>query len=611
VTHSTITWTTRGARRTSTLPALLSPEARDAVKTEANAWIKRMRHVDYDGRTMRERFIYRADSLWWFTEIYLHKTRVFERAIETLLALDAAHSADGTSRLTLTAADPVARQAARAFQASRGIPVDIDGVERGDDDRDRLLGFAVGPSALLSRLRRTSRRNVTRAKVAAFVHTAFWRDEASHSSGGRESYVGPVLDAIASRVGPDRLASIGLGPRRNFRSRRWWDPFVGTPKGNTVTPIEQLAPRSSLREALELWRQRGHLATAIVSGPSIREAARWNGYDLWPAVSTVLARAADVQWPWSARSMDESRAALEHIRPEVVVTYAEAGGWGRALILEARRLGIPSVGLQHGFIYRHWLNYQHEADEMSAVGDDAGFPRPDATLVFDGFAANTLVSRGRFPDASIVVTGSPRLDEIAKQAAASDESRRILRRTLGLGETARVLVLVAKHAEVAPELPGLAEAVNALEDVRCVIKPHPAESPGLYRPTLDRSRRLTLAPPGVDVGTLLSIADGIVTMNSTAAIDAMTLGVPAIVVGLPNNLSPFVEAKVMAGASAGALRAAIEGVLYDRTVRQGLLDRGQRFVELYDMKARGHSAERAAQAVLGLAHGSDEGRQIT
>ena len=64
--------------------------------------------------------------------------------------------------------------------------------------------------------------------------------------------------------------------------------------------------------------------------------------------------------------MDEAGAALDRLAPDVAVTYAEAGGWGRALMLEARRRGIPSVGLQHGFIYRHWLNYLHDADEMTA-----------------------------------------------------------------------------------------------------------------------------------------------------------------------------------------------------------------------------------------------------
>ena len=63
--------------------------------------------------------------------------------------------------------------------------------------------------------------------------------------------------------------------------------------------------------------------------------------------------------------MDEAGAALDALRPRVALTYAEAGGWGRALMLECRRRGIPSVGLQHGFIYRHWLNYLHEPDEMA------------------------------------------------------------------------------------------------------------------------------------------------------------------------------------------------------------------------------------------------------
>ena len=64
--------------------------------------------------------------------------------------------------------------------------------------------------------------------------------------------------------------------------------------------------------------------------------------------------------------MDEAAAALDALQPRAAVTYAEAGGWGRALVLECRRRNIPTAGLQHGFIYRHWLNYLHEPDEMDA-----------------------------------------------------------------------------------------------------------------------------------------------------------------------------------------------------------------------------------------------------
>ena len=57
---------------------------------------------------------------------------------------------------------------------------------------------------------------------------------------------------------------------------------------------------------------------------------------------------------------------------ERALTTREAGDGDHALVLEARRRHVPSIGLQHGFIYRHWLNYRHEPDEMEPIGRDLG-----------------------------------------------------------------------------------------------------------------------------------------------------------------------------------------------------------------------------------------------
>ena len=40
-------------------------------------------------------------------------------------------------------------------------------------------------------------------------------------------------------------------------------------------------------------------------------------------------------------------------------------------------------------------------------------------------------------------------------------------------------------------------------------------------------------------------------MNSAVAIDGLLLGLPALVIGLPNNLQPFVDAGAMTGARSG------------------------------------------------------------
>ncbi len=593
----------QGATRARPAMSLLTPAAREQVRDEANRWIKTLRLVRYDGRTMRQRFRYRGDSLWWFTEIYLHKMKHLERAIATLLALEAACELDTPSGLTVHTRDATIRAAAEAFGAARRTPISIEGSSPVDARREQLTGFLVGPTALLSRLRRRPARAPGHApRVAAFVHTAFWRDTAAPGALGRESYIGPVLDSVAARVAAEDLAYVGVGPRRNFRARRWWDPWTSPTAGPDVTPIERLAPSGALKEAIELWRQREALSTAVVTGEEIRAAGVWRGYDLWPVLSHALRHAARVQWTWSARSMDEARSALALLRPEVVVTYAEAGGWGRALMLEARRAGIPSVGLQHGFIYRHWLNYRHEADEMAPDGDDAGFPRPDRTLVFDAYASRTLTTDGHFPPGSLVTTGSPRLDELASRATTLSNGRESVRAGLGVGPDEKLVVVAAKFIEIEPELPALVAALASLPGVRAIVKPHPAEPREVYEPFLRGQTRVTVAEGGADLGRLLLAADTIATMNSTVAIDGLALGVPALVVGIPNNLSPFVDADVMVGANGGAIRAGLEALLYDQGARRGLLERAAAFATDHQFRADGQAASRAADEILAISH---------
>ena len=95
-----------------------------------------------------------------------------------------------------------------------------------------------------------------------------------------------------------------------------------------------------------------------------------------------------------------------------------------------------------------------------------------------------------------------------------------------------------------------------MPEIRLVIKPHPAEGAGAYLEGSRHVPNVVLAPPSAGLGQLTAVASALVTANSTAAIEAMPLGVPALVVALPNNLSPFVEAGAMTGAPTAGRRGA-------------------------------------------------------
>ena len=98
-------------------------------------------------------------------------------------------------------------------------------------------------------------------------------------------------------------------------------------------------------------------------------------------------------------------------------------------------------------------------------------------------------------------------------------------------------------------MPELVEAAaDACPSMRLVIKPHPAETPTSTLPAVPaRPNIVGRAADGRTWRACWRPRLALVTMNSTVAIDGLVLGVPALVVGLPNNLSPFVEAGVMAG----------------------------------------------------------------
>jgi hypothetical protein len=299
--------------------------------------------------------------------------------------------------------------------------------------------------------------------------------------------------------------------------------------------------------------------------------------------------------------MDEAGAALDALGCETAVTYAEAGGVGRALILEARRRGVRTVGLQHGFIYRQWLNYLHEADEWRPAGTDRGVPAPDQTLLYDRWAEGHLRHDGHFPEDALAVTGSPRLDVLAARLAARTAGERAeTRQAFGVTRPEqRLVLLTAKFSEVKDDLPSLVAAIDTMPDAHLVIKAHPAETADVYAPLVANTAHITVAAPEADLAALLGSADAVVTKNSTVALDGLALGIPALVIGLPNNLTPFVEAGVMLGADGpGTTRERLAAVLYDQKVRVGLTDATGAFLAAHDIRARGTAAVDAAAAIL-------------
>ena len=594
-----------GARRVR-LRDYLDPAVESLSIASEYAWIKGLRHLDVEGQPLRRRFTLRGDSLWWFAELYLHKQQVVLGLFRTIGALERLIERErpteirmeGTHRLLRGLAPQVARLHGIRFRGADGF-----GRARFQLARMDLRARSLMLAATASRARAARRPSpVGSTRIAAFVHRAFWQP--GGSEGRAESYIGPVLENLEGRHGV-AVNYVGVGPTANFRARRWWHALRRNRAIATAMPIESFAPLRTLRDSFRVWGDRHAVRRALWNSTDIRQHAYIQGCDCWPVIREELAGIALLQWPWSARAMDEAGAALDALRPDVALTYAEAGGWGRALVLEARRRGIPSAGLQHGFIYHTWLNYRHEPDEMGAdPGNpgDAGFPRPVKTLVFDDYARVHLEQRGRFPAASLVVTGSPRLDALVHAAGAlSPGEVAAAREAAGAGPSRALLLFVAKYGQAHHVMGALADAVAAMPDVQMAVKTHPAETPDVYRSVTHGRSNIRVLPAAAPLAPLLRASRAVVTVNSTVALDAAVLGVPALVIGLPNNLSPFVDARIMAGAAtSGDIAPALGRILYDEGFRLQMERARGEFLQRFGIASDGRAAARAADALLAL-----------
>ena len=374
--------------------------------------------------------------------------------------------------------------------------------------------------------------------VAAFVHAAFWR-------GHEEQYVGAVLRELEAALSAGGVALVGLGPETSYRARAWHHRVSGRRRRDHAprVMVDAFASRAQLEPSRGVWRRRRDIFAALAGSRELRQAAVIRGCDAWPLIEPALMGIAYLQFPWSAQVMDELGAALDAIKPSVVMTYAEAGGWGRALVLEARRRGIASAGLQHGFIYRHWLNYLHEPDEMAPSPgnpDDRGFPRPSLTLRLrrlrrrappvGGPLSARRPGRDGQPAPGCVRASRQRLvtpDDMERTRAGRGRARR--------PRSGRRRSQV--HADLGRVPAAGAGSLRDIPGVRLVVKCHPAETAAPYLAAAGGATHVAVAPAGVDLAELTRIARLLVTVNSTAAIEAMVLDVPASSSALPNNLS--------------------------------------------------------------------------
>jgi len=333
-----------------------------------------------------------------------------------------------------------------------------------------------------------------RGGVLVFTH---YRDL---DGSGRDRQMGPLVDALRARG--DRLIEVTLVPAglAFFRNLLWkrriflpWAPLAALARLVSWLPAEP-TPRPDEGGGTNLPDRGDSVPDSSSSGDRLRAARR--------RVASLLLR-------WT--------------RPRIVYLVDESGS-GQPLLAAARRLGIRSIGVQHG-------DFQPRNPQYASQPGKAFRVEPaDVLATWSPWFRDRLLRISPIYDASRVrITGRLRSPPSPEEDRAASGSRRV-----------RVLVVEGRRDEAVSLAPFVA-ALQSTEDLEIAVLPHPAHARG------EKDPRSTFAWADVAAGT-----------GSSALLEAIWHGCSAVVIeaGLDPDPGGYRADGVAAGAdSPGALVA--------------------------------------------------------
>ena len=343
-------------------------------------------------------------------------------------------------------------------------------------------------------------------------------------SNGRGRFVDPHLALVLDRLAEDGCGVTTVALTLDHRRDSDWEQIE---RDDRLLPDSMIVGRWAIPEDDTI--ESSDVAARLVDIGRIPIDVA--GADLGPAIGSVV---ADQAGPWLDSQRRWTRLAerlLSDLRPAVLLVDHE--GVRTLWLAAARRLGIPIVAIQHGVIYRNNPEYCHPRHP--------GLVRPEMTCMFGTYERDILIGMGGYDPTEVIVTGSSRADPDAALVPGSPDEREDVRRSLGVADGDRLLVVSVAHNPVAGDLHSVNMVAQVLggplPGVHVVIKRHPQDKvEGTYEALMSGLARAGGYPMpsltvvrDIDLYQLLRAADAHLGQYSTVLTDAVVAGRPNMI----------------------------------------------------------------------------------
>ncbi len=346
----------------------------------------------------------------------------------------------------------------------------------------------------------------------------------------------PAAVRWRSRAGASR-------PQAAVPSPYWLVCDYGAEPGlGTLLPLLRSCPEAAtlVVNAQVLAAQGGGLAqlpqvytVCADSGPRDPWRSRWRRssadyrrlYEMFPSrlrpwlrasrrvVQALLARAYGYEQFYEERFSRHS--------PRALITHNDFTALSYLAGEVARRRGIPDFTLQHGFPSQEY------------------FPASASHYLVWGTAFQQAMNGRARNGTRFALTGAPRLDAIASAEERRDAAREKLSRLrLIVPGKLNVLFLSQSHTPLfSPsehhQILSLAGSLAQEPWIHLMVRPHPQEAMGVFHAHAG-FRHAAIIPPKISLTEAVLASEVVVSVNSTAMLEAALLHAPVVQLALPS-----------------------------------------------------------------------------
>ena len=261
------------------------------------------------------------------------------------------------------------------------------------------------------------------------------------------------------------------------------------------------------------------------------------------------------KFPGSIEQIQIAINLIQREKPSLLLLQNEYGSFELASLIAARIQGVPTLAIQHGIVDPSVPAYFHgklKDPELRYLE----YPIPDITAVYGFYEYNLLIANSNYLEENVVITGSQRYDQFPSFDHISLKNDFFIK--YGINSNNKIILWTTQsHALLYNEnfinYDTVFNAINGINNVLLIIKPHPGEGTKYLKMIEFFKNRYPIQciveTSNANTDELLSICDLLVTKHSMTGLEAIALNKPVIVLNLSGfpDVGDYVKEGVASG----------------------------------------------------------------